>query len=153
LAGDRQRVVGLLVEIRLWRRRGEDQALLVEGDPEVVRGEQLGERIALVPRERRRARGRAERVPDRLAGGAYGLVVGPRRDPRAEDDAAAGCGHARHLRRDAGSTPATLAPRAAASSAALPVPQPTSTTCSPAAGAAPSTTARAAGSSRAAVSS
>ena len=55
--------------------------------------------------------------------------------------------------RGAGSTPITLAPRSAASSAALPVPQPTSTTRSPTADAARSTTTRAAGSSRAAVSS
>jgi hypothetical protein len=47
--------------------------------------------------------------------------------------------------RVAGSTPIARAPRAAASSAAFPVPHPTSTTLSPGVGAARSTTTRAAG--------
>ena len=71
-AGDREGMVGELGFQKVARRPGgERELLLVRGDLEPVRPEELRNRIVVVPRKPRGARGSPERFGDRLAQEAH----------------------------------------------------------------------------------
>lgn len=60
-AGDGEGVVGAFsVEVVARRGGGEGEAVFLDGDREAMRGEELVERVGVVPRERWRCRGCAE---------------------------------------------------------------------------------------------